>query len=239
MTRSRLRLVLLLAGLVPTLLSLAFAAKVVTMLSNDRDGRERFDAGEFLAAAGEFDANAALNWFEPWVSAFDEGASRHADGDLEAALALYTTALRDVPAEEECTVRINAALAHETLGDAAQEAGDADEAAGHWQAGIDMLAEGGCPADSGRGEDQTKDATAVDQRLRDKLRQQQEQQKQDQKNQQDPKDRKDKQSPEERREQRERERKERELEERNDEAIEEQQDHADSRRERDYSEYQW
>jgi hypothetical protein len=228
-TRARLRIVLVLAGILPGLVALAFAAKAVTMLSHDRDGRGQFDDAAYVAAADEFAANSSLNWFEPWITAFDEGAARHADGDIEEALALYATALEDVPAEEECTVRINQALAYETLGDAALEEGDADEATGQWQAGIDTLAEGGCPSDSGRGQDQTEDAAAVDQRLRDKLQQQQDQQEQQQQQ--------DEQQDEQ--EQREQERKERELEERNDEAVEEKQDYDDSNRERDYSEYHW
>ncbi len=229
MTRARLRLVLVLAGILPALVALAFAIKVLTMLSHDRDGRGGFDDNSFLVAADEFSDNRTLNWFEPWIAAFDEGAARHADGDLDGALALYATALADVPPEEECTVRINEALAHETLGDAALEAGDADEAAGHWQAGIDTLAEGSCPTDSGRGEDQTADAAAVDKRLREKLQQQeQEQQQQDQQqNQQNQQD------------QREQRRKERRLEEHNDDAVEDEQDYEDSNRERDYSRYHW
>jgi len=232
-TRPRLRTALVLAGILPTLVALAFAAKVVTMLSHDRDGRGQFDGTDFVAAADEFDANDTLNWFEPWISAFDEGAARHADGDLEGALERYTTALEDVPVEEECTVRINAALAHETLGDTAAEDDDPDEAAAQWQAGIETLAEGGCPTDSGRGEDQTEDAAAVDQRLRNKLQQQQQQQ-DDQQDQQDQQ-----QTEQEQQEQRERERKDRELEERNDDAIEEKEDYEESNRDRDYSQYHW
>jgi len=228
--RARLRVVLVLAGILPALVALAFAAKAVTMLSHDRDGRGQFDDADYLAAADEFAANGSLNWFEPWITAFDEGAARHADGDLEEAIELYTTALEDVPAEEECTVRINQALAHEALGDAALEGGDADEATGRWQAGIDVLAEGDCPTDSGRGADQTEDAATVDQRLRDKLQQQQEQEEEEQEQQEDPQDEQ---------EQREQERRERELEERNDEAAEENQDYEDSNRERDYSQYHW
>ena len=176
MTRTRLRMILVLAGILPTLVALLFAVKVVAMLSHDRDGRGQFDDADYLAAADEFSANGSVNWFEPWISAFDEGAARHAEGDLEGALERYAAALEDVPAEEECTVRINIALADETLGDTALEEGDADEATGWWQAGIDALAEGDCPTDSGRGEDQTQDAADVDQRLRDKLQQQQQQQ---------------------------------------------------------------
>lgn len=231
--RARLRRVLVLAGILPALVALVFAVKVVTMLSHDRDGRDAFDDGSFATSAEEFAANGSLNWFEPWITAFDEGTARHADGDLEDALEHYATALEDVPAEEECTVRINEALAHESLGDTAAEGGDADEATGHWQAGIDTLAEGGCPTDAGRGEDQTADAAAVDQRLRDKLAQQQQQQQEQEQQQDQP------QTPEERQEQREQERKERELEERNDEAIEEEQDYEESNQERDYSQYHW
>jgi len=225
--------VLLLAGILPALVALVFAVKVVTMLSHDRDGRSAFDDASFSTSADEFAANGSLNWFEPWITAFDEGAARHADGDLEDALERYALALEDVPGEEECTVRINEALAHESLGDTAAQDGDADEATGHWQAGIDTLAEGGCPTDAGRGESQTAEAAAVDQRLRDRLQQQQQQQQEQEEQENQP------QTPEERREQREQERKERELEERNDEAIEEEQDYEESRQERDYSQYHW
>jgi len=183
-TRTRLRMILVLAGIVPTLVALLFAVKVVAMLSHDRDGRSQFDDAEYVGAADEFSANGSVNWFEPWVAAFDEGAARHADGDLEGALERYAAALEDVPAEDECTVRINIALADETLGDIALEEGDGDEATGWWQAGIDALAEGDCPTDSGRGKEQTEDAAAVDQRLRDKLQQQQQQDDQQQDDQQ-------------------------------------------------------
>jgi hypothetical protein len=236
-TRTQLRMVLVLAGILPSLVALLFAVKVVVMLSHDRDGRGQFDDGAYVGAADEFAANGSINWFEPWVSAFDEGAARHADGDLEGALARYADALEDVPVEEECTVRINIALADETLGDDALAEGDGDEAMAWWQAGIDALAEGGCPTDSGRGEEQTEDAAAVDQRLRDKLQQQQQQEQQQQDQQQDPQDQQ--QTPEERREQRQRERKERQLEERNDDAIEEKRDYDEGNQDRDYSEYHW
>ena len=237
MTRTRLRMILVLAGVVPTLVALLFAVKVVAMLSHDRDGRGQFDDADYVSAADEFSANDSVNWFESWITAFDEGAARHADVDLEGALDRYLVALEDVPPEEECTVRINMALAHETLGDAALENGDADEATAWWQAGIDALAEGGCPTDSGRGKDQTEDAATVDRRLRDKLQQQQQQQQQDEQQQQQQDD--EERTPEERREQREQERREERLEERNDDAVEEERDYEERNRDRDYSQYHW
>lgn len=228
-------MLLVLAGLVPTLVAVLFAVKVVVMLSHDRDGRDRFADADFLGAADKFAANDTANWFEPWVAAFDEGAARHAAGDLDGALQRYADALEDVPDVEECTVRINIALADEALGDAALDAGDPAGAMAWWQAGIEALAEGGCPVDSGRGPQQTRDAAEVDRRLREKQQQQQNEQEQDQQDQQDEQDL----TPEERREQRQQERKERRLEERNDDAIEEEQDYEDSNRDRDYSQYHW
>ncbi|KAA1419076.1 hypothetical protein F0U44_11485 [Nocardioides humilatus] len=237
MTRARVRLVLVVAGIVPLVLALGFATKVLVMLSHDRDGRSSFTDGEYLAAAGEFSSNGSLNWFESWVSAFDEGAARHADGDLAGALVLYEKALADVPRKQECSVRINASLAHESLGDAAAEDSNTDEATAQYQAGIDVLAEGGCPTDAGD-QEQTDDAAAVDERLREKLEQQSEQSdKPDKNGQQDPQDgqQDDGPTPEERRQQR----KERRLEERNDDAIEEQQEYDDSNIDRDFSQYHW
>lgn len=239
------RRALLLVGLVPALLAVGFLVKVVVMLDHDGDGRGLFDDGDHAAAAAEFGANDRLNVLEPWVARFDEGAALHADGRLEEAVERYEAALDDVPPEEECTVRINLALAHETLGDtAAFDKQDSATATEHWQAGIDALAGGRCPEESGRGEEQTTDAAAVDRRLREKLQEQQQQQRErdrDPQDQEDPQQRqRDRQQQEqEERERRERERKERRLEERNDDAREEKQDYDDTTRDRDYSEYQW
>lgn len=165
---SRLRGALVVAGILPSSLVLAFTAKVVLMVVHEQSGLDRFGAGEFGAAAEEFAANRSLNLFEPWIAPFDEGAALHADGELDAAVDRYHEALVVVPAEEECTVRINLALAHEALGDAARKQRPR-VAHRHWRTGVLVLAEGGCPQRSGRGEEQTADAGALDERLRAKL----------------------------------------------------------------------
>lgn len=179
------RRVLYLAGLLPLLLVVLYATKVAVMLSHDGDGRGAFDATDFDDAAAEFAGNRSLNVLEPWVAAFDEGTAHHAAGDLDAAVADYTAALADVPAEEECTVRIDLALAQEALGDAALEMPDRDAALDAWRAGVDALEDGGCPEHSGRGADQTADAKAVDERLRHKIEDQQPAQQPDQPDQPD------------------------------------------------------
>lgn len=171
--RSRLRRMLLLAGLLPALLVAAYALKVVLMLQANASGRDAFERGDADAAAADFAGTRRWNWLEPWVAPFDEGTADHARGRYDDAIASYRAALEDVPHRDECTVRINLALAHEAVGDAALEAGAAEDALAAFQAGIDALAAGDCPQASGRGEEQTADARAVDERLRQKLQQSQ------------------------------------------------------------------
>ncbi|WP_435770959.1 hypothetical protein [Nocardioides sp. SYSU DS0651] len=178
--RRRLRRYLLLGGLLPTVLVLAFAVKVVWMLQDNAAGRDAFLRGDYDGAQGSFAETRSLNLLEPWVAPFDEGTAHHAEGELDSAIADYGTALDDVPTREECTVRINLALAHEAVGDARAEAQDHDGAIASWQAGIEALADGGCPQESGRGEEQTRDAEAVDKRLRDKVEQQEQERQQQQ-----------------------------------------------------------
>ncbi|WGX98244.1 hypothetical protein [Nocardioides sp. L-11A] len=169
--RRRLRRVLLLAGLLPTLLVAAYALKVGLMLQANASGRDAFDRGDHDAAAADFAGTRRLNWFESWIAAFDAGTADHARERYDDAIAAYGAALEDVPRRDECTVRINLALVHEAVGDAALAAGATEDARASFQEGIDVLAAGHCPTDAGRGEDQSSDAAAVDKRLREKLTQ--------------------------------------------------------------------
>lgn len=180
--RRRLRRALWRAGIVPGVLVLVVLGKVLVMMSHDEEGRAAFTDTRFVQAAEEFAENRTWNWFEPWVAPFDEGAARHANEQYDVAVDHYATALETVPAIEECTVRINLALAHEALGDRAANTSppNRNEATAQWRAGIQALAEGDCPRESGRGPEQTEDAAEVDQRLRQKLQQQRQQQQDDQ-----------------------------------------------------------
>ncbi|WP_141014374.1 hypothetical protein [Nocardioides sambongensis] len=215
--RPRLRKVLLLAGVVPAVLAVVLAVLVTRMLTSQGAGEESFDSGDFADAAASFDSAGGVNPFEEWVTAFDRGAAEHADGDLDAAIELYESALTTVPTAEECTVRINLALAHESVGDGLVEDEDADEqdvedAIASWDAGLTALRDGDCPEDSGRGEAQTEDAAAVEERLEKKIEQQQQQQQQKKKKDDQ------KENDEDQKKKQERERKERELEKQNERA---------------------
>ncbi len=143
-TRQRRRRRLLLAGLLPLLLALAFAAKVAVMLAHDDAGRTAYGAGGYADARSSFSANATLNYLEPWVSPYDEGTARYRLGDFPGAVRLLTTALATVPPAEECRVRINLSLAHESVGDAAVAGGDREAARRSWSLGARALTDGGC-----------------------------------------------------------------------------------------------
>jgi len=171
--RSNLRLILMLAGILPTLLVLAFGLKIGLMLKDNGAGRDAFDDAKYDKAAASFKDTRSLNWFESWIAAFDTGTGLHADENYDAAIKAYEAALKDVPTREECTVRINIALAHESIGDGLLEDGAKEDAVTEFEAGIKALADGDCPTDSGRGEDQTADAAAVDERLRNKVKENQ------------------------------------------------------------------
>lgn len=177
------RRILMLAGVLPALLVLAFALKVALMLDTNATGRDDFGTGDYDGAAMEFADNQRLNWFEAWIAAFNEGAGLHADGAWPDAITAYEAALEDVPDREECTVRINLALVHEAIGDSLQEDGNTDKAITSWMTGSKVLVEGDCPTDAGRGEEQTEDAETLDERLRAKV-----EQNQPQDSEEDPKD---------------------------------------------------
>lgn len=159
---------LLIAGVLPALLAVVFAVKVVLMLGGNADGRAAYAEGDYPAAVAEFAGTDMLNVLDPWVARFGEGSARYRADDLDGAVDRFEAALRDVPREHECTVRINLSLVHERIGDDAAAAGDADAARQSYGTGRDVLADGGCTGDAGQGQEQSQTAEQVDDRLEDK-----------------------------------------------------------------------
>ncbi len=207
MTLQRLRGPLLLAGLVPALVAALFMAKVVWMLAHDSDGRQRYAAGDYSGAAGEFRTNLWTNHLEEWVAPFNEGTARLAAGSLADARSSLEDALAAAPSEDQCTVRVNLALTHEALGDELVEFRP-ESAASEWRSGLASLADGDCLDAGARDDEQQADATAIDKRLRAKLRKAEQPER-------EPKDRGDKDKPDPQ---------ERKLEERNDQAADQHSD---------------
>jgi hypothetical protein len=173
---------LFLWGLLPALVLLLLAGRVGLLLRADAAGRAAYATGEYGAAQGRFEANRSLNVLEPWKAPFNAGTALYRDEELAAAVDPFEAALDAGPGRDECTVRIDLALTHEAIGDAAAEADDEPASRDAWTLGREVLAAGDCPTDAGRGTEQTTVAEAVDARLADKLgdpppEQQQEQEK--------------------------------------------------------------
>lgn len=167
--RAGRRRVLYLVGLLPLLVALAFTVKVVAMRHHDDAGSAAWRSGDGVTALEAYDANRSVNLLQPWLAPFDAGDAAFLLGDYPRARGLFTSALGSVPHRQECTVRINLALADEAIGDAASEAGRRDDATDAWRAGISVLDEGDCPQHAGLGQKQSHDAATVRSRLEKKL----------------------------------------------------------------------
>ena len=151
------------------------------MLHLNSDGRDAYEAGDFTSAAAAFESTLTGNVLERWVAPYDLGTAEYRQDDFGAARRHLEEALALAPAEEECRVRINLALADEALGDAAVADGDVTSARDHWATGRAVLAEGGCTGRRRRhahqslrppvagSSGQVLTAIAVDSRLADKL----------------------------------------------------------------------
>lgn len=169
--RAQRRRVLYLVGLLPLLVALALTLKVVTMRHHDGAGLDAWRADDGATALEQYSANRSLNLFQRWLAPFDAGDAAFLLGDPARARGLFTTALETVPHKQECTVRINLALADEAIGDSAAKAGSRADAEDAWRAGITALDKGDCPHHAGLGKKQSKDAETVRKRLEDKLKQ--------------------------------------------------------------------
>ncbi|VXA93826.1 hypothetical protein [Nocardioides sp. AX2bis] len=107
---------LLLAGVLPALAAAAFSLEVVVVLHHDAEGRGALADGAPARAAEAYAANRTLNLLEPWVAPYDEATARFRAGDPVGAVRGYATALPLAPAEQECRVRTDLALAHAAAG---------------------------------------------------------------------------------------------------------------------------
>ncbi|TQL67066.1 hypothetical protein FB381_0938 [Nocardioides albertanoniae] len=168
-TREQLRRVLLLIGIVPVVIALAFLIKVVVMGHHDRGGLEAWDERDAASAMEHYDANRGLNVLQPWIAHFDAGNAAFLLGENARAIAYFGEALERAPKEHECTVRINMSLTQEAVGDRARDAGDQELAKSAYEEALATLKDGDCPTSSGQGEEQSQQGKSAQERLEDKL----------------------------------------------------------------------
>lgn len=141
--RRRRRNRLLLAGLLPSFVTLAVALALLLTLHRNDTGLASYRDGEFAGARADFSANRWFAAVEPWVAPFNEGDAHYFLGEYESAVEDFRAALLVVPVEYECRVRLNIALARERIGDAAPDPTSA-RAEKAWRDARDALAAGDC-----------------------------------------------------------------------------------------------
>lgn len=168
-TREQVRRALLLAGIVPVVIGLAFLLKVILMGHHDRAGRDAWDQRDAATAMEHYSANRELNFLQPWIAHFDAGNAAFLLGENARAIAYYGEALERVPGDHECTVRINMSLTQEAIGDRARDAGDQRGAKAAYEQALTTLKEGECPTDAGQGPEQSQQGQSVEERLKEKL----------------------------------------------------------------------
>ena len=167
--REQVRRVLLLIGIVPVVIGLAFLAKVILMGHHDRGGRDAWDVRDAATAMEHYSANRDLNVLQPWIAHFDAGNAAFLLGENARAVAYYGQALERVPDDHECTVRINMSLTQEAIGDRARDTGDQAGAKAAYAKALATLQEGDCPTDAGQGPEQSQQGESVEERLKEKL----------------------------------------------------------------------
>ncbi len=115
---------LLIWSVLPVLLVLCLAAKLLSVGVLAGNAARAFDAGDSGAVA---DAAAGLriaNVIEPHKAPFAEGDGLFLAGDFGAARQRFEEALALAPEADGCAVRVNLVLSIERLGDAEVTAGD-------------------------------------------------------------------------------------------------------------------
>ena len=133
--RSRVRRVLYVAGLLPSLLLLLVSARIVLMLAEDARGSAAWDREDWAAAETSYSRDGLLNPFERWVAPLGEGAALYRLEKYDEAVGAFEVAVAHAPADRECPLRVNLALAHEAVGDGHLADGDMVEAEAAWGAG--------------------------------------------------------------------------------------------------------
>ena len=143
-------------SLLPVLLILCLAAKLLSVGMFGGNAGRSFDAGDSRAVA---DAAAGLriaNFTEPHKAPFAEGDGLFLAGDYAGSRRSFEEALLLAGQTDECLIRVNLALSVERLGDAKATAGDLAAAASLFAEGLAVVkaAPDGClnaSAESGDG----------------------------------------------------------------------------------------
>ncbi len=145
MRRLRSVRVRLLLGFAPlALLMLVFAGKVLLMVGANESGREAYAQQAYETAEADFGRNRRGDLLQDWVASYNRGTTLVRMHRYEEARADLERALARVPAEYDCTVRVNLVLAMEGQADDLMTQRRAADAEQLYAAARELLRQGGC-----------------------------------------------------------------------------------------------
>ena len=185
--RLRLRKRLVLWSLPFVVLLALVATKLLTMVALGDEAVHAYSSGNVTGTESAADRLGFLNLIEPHKAPFARGDARVLAGDYDGARAAFEESLTLAPKDsrESCQIRVNLALSLEKLGQAAQNAGRADQAKQYFDRVQQVV--GAAPPGCFDGDAQDDEGQALrdaQQRAQDQS-QQQDQQNQQQNQQQD------------------------------------------------------
>jgi tetratricopeptide (TPR) repeat protein len=187
-TRLRFRKRLIVWSLPFVVLLALVATKLLTMVALGDGAVRAYSSGNVTGTEDAANRLGFLNYIERHKAPFARGDARVLAGDYDGARTAFEEALAVAPKDsrESCQIRVNLALSLEKLGQAAQNAGHADEAKQYFDRVQQVVNEAppGCFEGDAQDEEgqQLRDAQ---QRAQDQNQQQQNQQNQQQNQQQD------------------------------------------------------
>lgn len=124
MTLSAERRRLLVLGALPSLVAVIVALGLWLLVHGNAAARDDYADGRYDDAREAFAGARDLGVVSPWISPFNAGTAAYRQKELADAVELFEQALEDVPGDRACDVRVNLALTHEAIADAAARKGD-------------------------------------------------------------------------------------------------------------------
>ncbi|WP_110797054.1 hypothetical protein [Mycolicibacterium llatzerense] len=171
--RKILRRKLLLISMLPALLALGIAVKLVTMVAYGQSARSDFVAYNSYGMAGDVRKLKSFNVIDSYKAYFADGDRYLLEGKLADAEAEFKKSLALVNPEDSCPVRVNLAVVLEARGDVKNAEKHRDQAKPLWQEALTVVqqAPAGCFDNSPEpDEEQRKHRNETAKRLQDKLK---------------------------------------------------------------------
>jgi len=171
--RKVLRRKLLVISVLPALLVLGIAVKLVTMVAYGQSAKSDYAAYDSYGMAGDVRKLKSFNVIDSYKAYFADGDRLLLEGKLTDAEGEFKKALALVDQAESCPVRVNLAVVLEARGDVKNSEKHRDQAKPLWQEALTVVqqAPAGCfDASTEPDEEQRKHRNETAKRLQDKLK---------------------------------------------------------------------